>query len=913
MKSTSWILNIVTITITIIILQTTALGYDVTNALYFKEVAGNYQLTEAEINCLRNQGFVVITDEGRKFRSFGDVFIDVFKRDLPVFITTDAVLHGVHLAFDEMLQLAEEEYLYPMVNEMLTAMHQKLPEVSAPEEVKNDVDLFLSVARGLIVGRRQKSPERDGWLPPSRIKDDGKPLSLRGQEEQVNELLQRIQSHQMHEFSLYGMERRTDFSQFIPRGHYTASEGLERYFMTMMWLSREDLGFRIFEKDVSPEDTAPYQRQMMDSFLTFQLLKRSKQRENYRKYFDFVSYMVGEPDNPTLDDLEEACQKSSVGDVEQIARPETYLAIINALAAQDAIRGRISSNARWYFEPQPVYLLMLGQRFVLDSYVTSEVVYDRIPARRFMPSPLDVMYVLGNDTAKPLLKEELARYNYEEKLEELRQEADELSEDFWGKTAYHQWLAMLRTLHQAPEKTAPSFMKTKGWNLEKLNTQLASWAQLRHDTILYVKQSYSAIACEYPYGYVEPYAGFYLELEAFYEATQRAYHSLGIRNYDRYFSLSLATIRTLQEIVRKELACEPFTELEESFLQQTIKEAEPEGYGKPSPSGWYAELCFRGDLSTEWKPTVADVHTDPNPPGRVLEVAVGNVELCVIVANTGGDVITYVGPVFTYYEFTHPMNDRMTDEKWKEQLSKGNVPVRPEWAREYLEKCPCDGAIFENGLTNWVPSWDVNQDARVDILDLILIGKHLGKSSPSDSRVDVNGDGSVDISDLILVARKFDVTNITTAGSLQATTLHNEDVFALQTVLNNLPKKKEFSVLRELLYRIVVLEYRLIPAESALRQNYPNPFNPETWIPYQLANPAEVTITIYNIHGKRVRRFDFQRQPAGWYYSKAKAAYWNGRNDAGEHVANGVYFCAIQISDGVSKDFTATRKMLMLK
>jgi len=462
MKSISlyWTLKIVTITIAIIILQTTVFGYDITNSLYFKEVAGNYQLTGAEINCLRNQGFVVITDEGRKFRSFGDVFIDVFKRDLPVFITTDAILHGVHLAFDEMLQLAEEEYLYPMVNEMLTAMHQKLPEVSAPEDVKNDVDLFLSVARGLIVGRRQKSSKRDGWLPPSRIRDDGKPLSLWGQEKRVNELLQRIQSHQIHKFSLYGMKRRTDFSQFIPRGHYTASEGLERYFMTMMWLSREDLGFRIFEKDVSPEDTALYQRQMMDALLTFQLLKKSKQWENYRKYFDFVSYMVGEPDNPTLDDLDEACKKSSVGNVGQIAQQETYLAIINALAAQDAIRGRISSNARWYFEPHPVYLLMLGQRFVLDSYVTSEVVYDRIitQPKRLMPSPLDVMYVLGNDTAKPLLKEELARYSYEEKLEELRQEADELSEDFWGKTAYHQWLAMLRTLHQEPSKTAPSFM-----------------------------------------------------------------------------------------------------------------------------------------------------------------------------------------------------------------------------------------------------------------------------------------------------------------------------------------------------------------------------------------------------------------------------------------------------------------------
>jgi hypothetical protein len=106
---------------------------------------------------------------------------------------------------------------------------------------------------------------------------------------------------------------------------------------------------------------------------------------------------------------------------------------------------------------------------------------------------------------------------------------------------------------------------------------------------------------------------------------------------------------------------------------------------------------------------------------------------------------------------------------------------------------------------------------------------------------------------------------------------------------------------------------KLIPKDFRLLQNYPNPFNPETWIPYQLAHPAEVTITIYNIHGKRVRKFDFQRQPAGWYHSKGKAACWNGRNDAGEAVASGVYFYTIQIRDGVSEEITATRKMLMLK
>ncbi|MFC1718992.1 DUF3160 domain-containing protein [Candidatus Poribacteria bacterium] len=643
MKTVSWMLSVATITIILLTSQTTALSYDVTDALYFEEVAANYKLTDSEIRILKDQGFVVITDPKRKFQSFGAVFMDVFKRDLPVFVTTDAILHAVHLAFDEMLQMAEEQYLYQMLYDMLAAMHQQLPEMAAPDYVKDDVDLYLSVARGLL-----------DWK--------GQSFSKRNQDAQVKDILTKVRSHKVQDVALYGTTRTTDFSQFIPRGHYTASGALERYFMTMMWLGREDLGFLLSN-----------QRQMMDAFLMLQLFEQSKQWSDYQKIVDFVSYMIGKPDNPTLGDLRTACEASSVHDVAQIAEEETHSAIVDQLVAQDAIGGRISSNVRLGGTVPPVCLMVFGQRFVLDSYVMSEVTYDRIPAPRTMPSPLDVMYVMGNDTAKPLLKEELNSYSYEQQLDQLRQDTDALDEDFWGATAYHQWLQTLRTLHQPLPETAPKSMKTRGWSLEKLNTQLASWAQLRHDTILYVKQSYAAILCEYPFGYIEPYSEFYQELVEFYEATQKAYHSLGIRDYDWYFTSSMETLQTLHEMVRKEIACEPFTDDEVSFLQRTIKQPQGNGYGTPSPSGWYAELCFLMELSTDWKPCVADVHTDPNA-GSVLEVAVGDVELIIIVADNEDDKVTYVGPVFTYYEFTHPLNDRMTDEQGKSFNRKNPTP-----------------------------------------------------------------------------------------------------------------------------------------------------------------------------------------------------------------------------------------------
>ena len=99
-----------------------------------------------------------------------------------------------------------------------------------------------------------------------------------------------------------------------------------------------------------------------------------------------------------------------------------------------------------------------------------------------------------------------------------------------------------------------------------------------------------------------------------------------------------------------------------------------------------------------------------------------------------------------------------------------------------------------------------------------------------------------------------------------------------------------------------------IPKETSLLPNYPNPFNPETWIPYQLATPAEVSLYIYAVDGKLIRRLALGHQPAGMYQSKNRAVYWDGRNQVGEPVASGVYFYTL-----TAGDFTATRRMLILK
>ena len=222
---------------------------------------------------------------------------------------------------------------------------------------------------------------------------------------------------------------------------------------------------------------------------------------------------------------------------------------------------------------------------------------------------------------------------------------------------------------------------------------------------------------------------------------------------------------------------------------------------------------------------------------------------------------------------------------------------------------------------------DVNRDGRVSILDLILVAQQLGKRVPTGSPVDLNGDGVVSILDLIRVAQG--IAGSPAAPSLRsfadppgsprrqgdesfAPRLRGEwgvDAATIEAWIAQARLEDDGSLaFKQGIENLESLLASLIPEETALLHNYPNPFNPETWIPYQLAESAEVTLTIYDMNGQLVRRLAVGHQAAGMYRSRSRAAYWDGRNHLGESVASGLYFYTL-----TAEEFTATRKMLILK
>ena len=205
---------------------------------------------------------------------------------------------------------------------------------------------------------------------------------------------------------------------------------------------------------------------------------------------------------------------------------------------------------------------------------------------------------------------------------------------------------------------------------------------------------------------------------------------------------------------------------------------------------------------------------------------------------------------------------------------------------------------------------DVNRDGQVSILDLVLVARRFGETLPTGSEVDINGDGIISILDLILVAQHMGESTTSAAPSILAiNSIDGLDPAMIQAWIEQAEVENDGSIaFQQGIAKLHQLLASLIPEETVLLANYPNPFNPETWIPYQLANPSEVEITIYNARGSVVHRLKLGHQREGYHTSRSRAAYWDGRNAVGERVASGVYFYQLR-ADGMS----LLRKMVILK
>jgi hypothetical protein len=319
-----------------------------------------------------------------------------------------------------------------------------------------------------------------------------------------------------------------------------------------------------------------------------------------------------------------------------------------------------------------------------------ELVYAKVGTQanpRLFPLGLDVMAVLGSKRAYEILDKvynETRFANYTKQMESLKSQFAALGADVWTQNLYWCWLYCLMPLLNEKGDGHPTFMKSQAWTDKELNTSLGSWTELRHDTILYAKQSYTMRATgimlppEPPKGYVEPNPELYGRLASLAGMTIDGLDSRGLLLdvfRDRLTKLK-DLLTALKAISEKELTGTKLTDDEYSTIRYVGTTLENITTFPPE-----VKDAITNDTD-ERMAIVADVHTDVNTE-QVLEEGVGNPYHIYVAVPVEGKVVVTKGATFAYYEFKWPMGDRLTDPKWQDMLKNGQAPETPEWTKGF--------------------------------------------------------------------------------------------------------------------------------------------------------------------------------------------------------------------------------------
>ncbi|HEX5659471.1 MAG TPA: DUF3160 domain-containing protein [Polyangiales bacterium] len=648
-----------------------ALGFDPTTAAGLDVIAGSrFALTEAERAKLGEHGFVISTRNS--FPTFTYGLAQLYSEHLPLYVSADSLLESVHASYDKILESIERNLLEPELKLLFDGMRSRLATLSADESVKKDLDVYLAVADALI---RQSAP---------RMVAGGDAALAQQLVALANDAKQGVT-----QVELFGVKRKEDFSQFKPRGHYT--NGLEHYFRTMIWLGRFD--FRLLETIEGGKQV--FRRPQYLATLAVRELM-AEDVSHYEAVDDTIRTFVGESDYMAPSEVDKLVAALGADAASASDQQVVDAIIAGGYGKQNLLSTIAPADVEGKVLPLNRSFALLGQRYVVDSHVFSDVVDDRV-SRRMLPNPLDAAFAaLKNDKALAV-HPELETKGLAGALAAARVGVEAHDSAFWSANLYNLWLTALQGLSTAPDNV-PALMGTEAWSRRILNTQLGSWAELRHDTVLYAKQSYSGTpACEFPDAYVDPYPAFWQALQKYADAGARVAKLFPASESNlpalvaTYFDNLKRATTTLGDMVDRELRGEPFSAEQLQFINDAVRiQRESKGcFSVDVPDGWYADLFFVKDESLEFDPTIADVHTAPydrtgSEVGNVLHVGTSYPRLMVATVDTCNGPRAYAGLVYAYHEKITEDFERLTDDEWAAQIKSGPAPADVPWMADLL-------------------------------------------------------------------------------------------------------------------------------------------------------------------------------------------------------------------------------------
>lgn len=604
--------------------------------------------------------------------------------DFPNFITTDLNLQLLHIYFSNLLQDIEENKLSGLIGKFFRDMYEDINSLSQKSKDKRLQQRVKMAAAYCTIG--------------CRLAGDSLVVVPNEYTQAVADELERIAEQTDSPSPFLGYEINFMYSMFKPRGNYTRTKKLQQYFQAMMWLQSAAICIDDIDR--------------LGSFIVMGsvLNNNPELKQTLKSISTPINQLVGQPDGVGLLDLTDIVAPYSQNLSLLFKKKANIEKIQHQLVTLNQQRARIRPKEQISCAEK---ISILPQRYLYDSEVLQELVDTKTKptSLRSYPKGLDIMAAFGSNAAEQILINELKEGqkwpHYIAKLDSVKQLMPQLSCD---TTSYNLWMSALTDMTNAKEERYPYFMQTSQWGKKNLNTALASWAELKHDVILYAKQPMAAecggcLPDPVVVGYVEPNIAYWKKA-----------HSLMIEvmtTLDRGHLLSdkmkavgeriVENLEFLQQISEKELSKQKLTESEFGIIEKMGSSYEWLTMDILKPDSSYVGMMWQ-DVQGPSKSVsvVADVYTSNasnNPSQGVLEVGVGFVDDIYVVVEINGLLHLTRGAVFSYREFPSSLNNRLTDEEWQHQLELQPRKGVPSWMNEIIipTEVPADNETYFYG------------------------------------------------------------------------------------------------------------------------------------------------------------------------------------------------------------------------
>lgn len=587
---------------------------------------------------------------------------------LPSFVTADSVLQVYHVFFDYSLRTLESQKLISVLEQLTDSMLNKsIITYGSLTNSEIKAEALMNIA---YFGVAQLALKKE---LPENIPGEAKQLA-----EKEFELIKAEAGFEKSPIFGYDL----DYSQYKPRGHYTRSEDFMRYFRAMMWYGQAPFALYSEKDGKKVPDVQKTTRALLITCNLFANYKDSSDANLWGKMYNPTNFYVGSSDDLNIFDFKDLILKvyGSGVDLDALMEKEKMAALFRE--AEKLPEPQIQAQWTTVNTPAGKQFRFMGQRYIPDSEILQKLVK---PYVRPMPSGLDVMGVLGSDKAYGLLinnlKASTAWPEYPSEFNKLKERFSKTSEVKWKSNMYYGWLWTLKSLLVPFGQGYPSFMSTEAWQDKSLNTALGSWSELRHDTVLYGKQSGAECGGggEPPVirSYVEPNVELYeklLWLTRYSRENLTKSEILPVDLQDRMQRfedlLDFLISCSVKELKNEELTSEEYDTLLTyggtlEYLTSSMAE---------DNMRWF-EITSETDRNMA---VIADVHTNP---GSYLETGVGSAGQIFVVVPIGGKLYLTRGAIFSYYEYVS--SQRLTDEEWQKMIKENRQPAQPDWMKSF--------------------------------------------------------------------------------------------------------------------------------------------------------------------------------------------------------------------------------------